>query len=226
MRRVVVVRWMMVVMIVRIIWISPSPIWIVTIVEIPSPIVAVWRTPIEVWVVPTVVPAIRWYCHCAPCAEHRGYILWLNPNHIARNHYVVHRRVVCRYIVKCVGVTPIVVRRRHTIGWRREAIQTTSIGTLVGVGEYGVIAIHARRERTLCNGDIVLGRLGLDLCQSCLVLRLLCLVLCLCQLRFRLLTIGYRYLVVYCVEVVRILRAMPCRCASRHQKGLCQKYGK
>ena len=104
-RMVVVVVMIIVVRIRRVA--APTPIIraIPTVVPIPT----IRTTPIVIRVVPTVVPTIRRYYGSAPRAEHRGYILRLNPYHIARNYDVVECRVVCRGVVERIGVTPSVV---------------------------------------------------------------------------------------------------------------------
>ena len=130
-----VVRWtmwaMVVVIVVIVIWISTSPTPIVWVVPTIIPAISVRSVPIVEWIVPAIIPTIRRQCYCAPRAEHRGYILWLDPHHIARNHNVVECRVVCRSIEECIRISQRVVRRRHTVGWRREGVQTTSVCALV-----------------------------------------------------------------------------------------------
>ena len=86
---------------------APTPI--IRAVPAVIPIPTIRTAPIVVWVVPAIVPTIRRYNGRTPSAEHRGYVLWLNPHHIARNYDVVECRVVCRGVVERIGVTPSVV---------------------------------------------------------------------------------------------------------------------
>ena len=220
------VRWLMIWRTMRIvrIRIPPSPIvWIVpTPIPRPRQAVAIWIIPIVERIVPTIVPAIRWHSHCAPRAKHRGDILRFNPNHIARYHHIVESRVVGRSIKECIGVAQRVVRRRHTIGWRRKTIQTTSISTLVGVGQNSIVAIEVLSIRD-CN--TLRCSLGLNARQGGVVLRLLRLVLSLGKLGLRLLTLGDGYLVVYGVQIVRIRNTLPRCCTARQEQNLHRNYG-
>ena len=100
-----------------------------------------------------------------------------------------------------IGIAPAIIRRRQTIGWRREAIQTTSVCTLVAIGQHRVVGVEIG---AIGNRYTLLGSLGLDACQVGLVLRLLSLVLRLSQLGLRLLAVGYRYFIVDSVKIVRI----------------------
>ncbi len=214
----VVMRVVMVVMVIRI---SPAPIvWVIPIVV---PAIAVWATPIVERIIPAIVPAIGRHSHCTPRAEHRGYILWLNPNHIARDHHIIECRIIGRSVEEGIRVAQRVVGRWHTIGWRREAIQATSIGTLVRIGQDCIVGVEVLAARD-CNA--LLRRLGLNLGQGSLILSLLRLVLRLGEFRLGLLTLGNGNLVVYGVQVVRIGDILPRSGTSREEQNLHGKKGK
>lgn len=232
---VMVVRWtvwtvwtivvvMMVVVIVRmVVRIAPTPIVRVvpTIVPARIPVVIVWIiavVSISIRRTPAIIPAIGWHNRCTPRTEHRGYILWLHPNHIARHHNVVERRVVRRGVVKRIRVLQRIVRRRHTIGRRREAIETTSIGTLVRICQHRIVDIYI----ALRYGHALLCSLRLNLGKVRLILRLLSLVLRLRKLSLSLLAVSNRYLVVYRIEVVGIGHISPRSGASRHREHHCR----
>ena len=78
---------------------------------------------------------------CAPRSEHRGDVLGLNPHLRARHHHVVERGVVGRDVETAVAVAQIEVARRHIVGERLEAAQTTCVGTLVRVSQKTVIDV-------------------------------------------------------------------------------------
>jgi hypothetical protein len=94
-------------------------------------------------VVPAIVPwrrvEAKAYVSSSPRAKHRGDILRLHPHLVARYHDVVEGRVVGRSIVHRAVAHKIVVARWQTIGWRVEAIESTSIGTLIAVGHNRLI---------------------------------------------------------------------------------------
>jgi hypothetical protein len=69
-----------------------------------------------------------------PRSEHRGDELRLYPYLVARDHNIIEGWVVGCCVGYLVAITQRVVARWHTIATRREASQTTCIGTLVAVG--------------------------------------------------------------------------------------------
>ena len=86
---------------------------------------------------PAVVPGRVEHCRsigCAPGAEHRCYVAWLNPHLVARHHNIVEGGVVGSDIGVRAPVTQVEVTRRHSVRCRLEAQQTTRIGTLVVIG--------------------------------------------------------------------------------------------
>ena len=211
MRIVVRIVRMVVMVVMVIIWISPTPI--VRITPIPTPSIAIRIVPIIERIVPAVIPAIRRYHGGTPRTEHRGYILRLDPHHIARNDNIIEGRIVSRSVEKCIGIAQRIVRRGHTIGWRRESIQAASICALVAICQHRVVDIDV----ILGHGISLLCRLGLYLGQLRLILSLLSLVLSLRKLRLCLLTLGNSNLVVNRVQVVRICYTLPSRTAARQE---------
>lgn len=87
------------------------------------------------WLGPAEVPITDSKSHirCAPRSEHRGYILRLDPYLVARHHYIIECRIVCRNIVESITISEIVIARRQSISRRAKSIQATCIGTLIGI---------------------------------------------------------------------------------------------
>ena len=66
-----------------------------------------------------------------PTAKHCGNVARLYPHLIAHNHNGVEGRIVGQGEEVGVAIAVVVVRRRHLVRGRREAPQTTLVGTLV-----------------------------------------------------------------------------------------------
>ena len=160
-----VVAWV-VAWVSRIVWVvAISPIGIIAYIPVPVvPRVARITIPRVVeWVyvdAPAVVPRRRVdaerYVRCTPRAKHRGNILWLYPHLIARYHNVVEGRVVGCSVAHSVACRVVVVTRWHLVGWRVEAVETASVGTLVTIGHYRRVGV------VVC----CLRSVGLRLCHT------------------------------------------------------------
>ena len=194
----------------------PTMIWIVADTPIPIPPRIVRVSPPRTVVVivgrrPTEIPISDPHSNVgrSPSTEHRRDVFGLDPHLIARHHYIVERRIVCRNIVICIAIAVIVVARGQSIGRRTETIQSTGIGTLVGVSQ------HARIVYSVV---LILGSFGLRLGDTGLPLRTARLGLGTLQFGAFTLLVCYRYLIVYAIHsIAGIYRRVVCRRTSRHQ---------
>ena len=172
-----------VVMVVTIVWRIPmivvGPEGVTTpIGRVPAPIVPIAiAVTIVIWVVAVAVTVVVWV---VPAAEHIGYVAGLHPHLIAHNHHGVECGVVgeCEEVSVAIAVVPI--GGGHTVGERRETLQTASVGTRIVVhidcvvGDIyttSAIGCHHRSCGAFHNiqvaQNIVNIGLGIGLCDHC-----------------------------------------------------------